>query len=100
MSQMEYNKGTLREVSWEYITRLYEDADPDDLPYTTEEMFERIGGKYYEVEFLVRRGDLENDFCNLDVRCYGEIDFETYHYNGGAHWTEIVGDEIKRRGLK
>lgn len=94
MSEMEHNKGTLLEVTWEAIALAYPEADPDDLEWTTEENFVCIGDKFYHVKFEVKRGDLDyiNNLTDLGLGLY---EFETYHYNGGAHWTELVEKKLK-----
>lgn len=33
--------------------------------------------------------------ANADVQDNGDIHFETYHYNGGAHWTEVVEGALR-----
>ena len=105
MSEMEYNKGKLIPVDKSY-KEVYEEccgvgAIP---PYkeTYEEAvkdgFEEFGyvvlkDKIYQVKWSTRRGDLY-EFSKVDKQLDGSLEFETYHYNGGAHWIEVVEDEL------
>lgn len=89
MSEMEYNKGILRPMNID--TELFTEEN-------YEECFENgmveIHGELYMVDWEVRRGDL-NQINNVRV-CdeTGFIFFETYHYNGGGHWTELVESKL------
>lgn len=97
MSSMEYNKGVLSPVDQLYIEFIIIGMpDVDDI-----EEFKDVSGahgyilikdQWYKVEFEVNSGSLEDGFCNLltDPKS-GEISFETYHYNGGGGWEEVVG---------
>lgn len=96
MSEMEYNKGKLVPVTWEEIVSEFPDADKDDLPWTTEETYERIGDKFYQTFFVVKRGEL-NHLDRTKAMDDGTIYFETYHYNGGAYWTEVVEKSLKKK---
>jgi len=94
MSEMEYNKGTL--IEWEFVDILaeYPEADVDDLGWTTDEKFVRIGDRFFEVKFENKRDELDY-INNLTDEGLGVYKFETYHYNGGAHWTELVERNLK-----
>lgn len=94
MSEMEYNKGKLTEVTWQDIFEVYPDADPDDLMWDTDGGYDRIGGRFFKVEFEKCRAEL--DEINV-LNCIGDgvYEFETYHCNGGAHWTELVEEKLK-----
>lgn len=84
MSEMEHNKGRL--IPTEIDT---EGFDDEDFEMYCENGFAIIDGEIYEVEWDIRRGELygfQRAFKHPD----GVIDFETYHYNGGGHWTECV----------
>ena len=96
MSSMEYNKGKLVPVTWEEIVSEFPDADKDDLPWTTEETYERVGDQFYQTFFVVKRGELDR-LDRTKVMDDGTIYFETYHYNGGAHWTEVVEKSLKKK---
>lgn len=102
MSRMELNKGKLTPVyatpeelaennvhgdSWKeyYDSPLIHFED-----HAEEYGFCRIDGKYYKIDWEVDGGDIEDGFADINVNEDGSIDFHTYHYNGGGHWTEIV----------
>lgn len=89
MSEMEYNKGILRpmNIDTEHFTEEnYEDCFENGMV--------EIHGELYMVDWEVRRGEL-NQINNVRV-CdeTGFIFFETYHYNGGGHWTELVESKL------
>jgi len=94
MSQMEYNKGTLVETELVDILVQYPEADPDDLEWTTDQEFVKIADRYFFVKFDNKRDELE-EINNLTDEGLGVYKFETYHYNGGAHWTELVEKKLK-----
>lgn len=89
MSQMEYNKGVLIPVNVD--TELFDD---EAFEAYTENGYVRIHDEIYEVKWEVQRGELD-EIKNVKV-CdeTGVIFFETYHHNGGAHWTEIVESKV------
>lgn len=89
MSQMEYNKGVL--IPTNVDTELF---DEEAFEAYTENGFVRIHNEIYEVKWEVRRGELDQ-INNVKV-CdeTGIIFFETYHHNGGAHWTELVESRV------
>lgn len=112
MSEMEYNSGTLTLVSSDaesFANNFVRDKGieiPDcydsALEYFEEGAYDNnfvvINGKVYSVVFDVRRGD-ESDMGS--VLLWQQEDpvtfkFATYHYNGGAHWTEIVAEELEK----
>ena len=88
MSEMEHNKGKLIPVNvdTEHFTE-------EDYETYTENGFAVIGGEIYEVEWEVQRGELYG-FADVVENDDGSINFNTYHYNGGAHWTEVVEDAL------
>lgn len=108
MSEMEHNKGKLipfdlteeiakalveaKKEALEYETYLeqvesdYTWYDDDDLVF--------MSGSYYKVVFEIKRGELYG-FAEAKQNEDGSIDFNTYHYNGGAHWTEVVERALK-----
>lgn len=102
MSEMEHNKGKLIpfEMTEEYAKKLVEQQGEEltednyvaqvsqDLSWYTEDL-EQIDGKFYTVEWQVQRGELYG-FANVNENTDGSIDFDTYHHNGGAYWTEVV----------
>lgn len=90
MSEMEHNKGKLIpvDVDTEHFTE-------EDYEQYTENGFAVIDGEIYEVEWEVRRGELY-DFAYVTENEDSSIDFNTYHYNGGAHWTEVVENALDK----
>lgn len=104
MSEMEHNKGKLvpfkltEEVARKLVFNkegdyvlpdycdTYLDQVSDDPTYYGLAV---IKGKYYAVEWEVQRGELY-DFAEAKKNADGSIDFNTWHYNGGAHWSEVV----------
>ena len=56
----------------------------------TENGFAVIDGEVYEVQWEVERDNDVPEFADVCVNEDGSIDFHTYHYNGGAHWTEVI----------
>lgn len=89
MSEMEYNKGKL--IPTGIDTELFDDEAFDQY---MENGYEVIDSEIYEVIWETRRGELY-DFCNVKENDDGSIEFETYHYNGGGHWTELVENKLK-----
>lgn len=85
MSEMEHNKGRLIPTGIDI-----DDYDPDSLEELLEDHgFVLVDGEVYSVEWEIKQGELygfQRAFENMD----GTIDFETYHYNGGGHWSECV----------
>lgn len=110
MSDYEYNKGKLIPVpviSIEEFARTFiSDQQLADSGYKDKlSLFEDnsedagyviLDKKLYRVEFEVRRGEMMTDFCKLTHREDGSINFESQHYNGGAHWTEVVEDALEK----
>lgn len=108
MSQMERNKGKL--IPTEITEEIAKQA-VIDKGYLLEEYYEnyleqfsddpswyaenvvRAGGKWYKVDFEIEGGDLDF-FANVKKNTDGSIDFDTYHYNGGGHWTEVVEEAL------
>lgn len=89
MSDMEHNKGKL--IPTNIDTELF---DEDAFEQYTDNGFVVIDGEIYSVEWEIKRGELY-DFAYVDEHEDGSIDFNTYHYNGGAHWTEVVEEALK-----
>ena len=92
MSEYERNKGKLIPVGVD--TEHFTD---DDFETYAENGFAVIDGEVYEVQWEVKRDYDAPEFADVHVNEDGSIDFHTYHYNGGAHWTEIIEDVIKRQ---
>lgn len=91
MSEMEHNKGRLVPISVD--TEHFTEEQFDDY---RENGFVVIDGEIYEVEWEIKRGELY-DFAYVDEQDNGVIDFNTYHYNGGGHWTEVVQRELNKK---
>lgn len=85
MSEYERNKGKLIpvDVDTEHFT-------DEDFETYTENGFAVIDGEVYEVQWEVKSESDAPDFSDVRVNEDGSIDFHTYHYNGGAYWTEVV----------
>jgi len=104
MSQYERNRGKLipvkgslkylaesliKEIDSFYGSKLKEFvSDPSEYGY------EKIGETYYKVENHIRDGEMD-DYAKVTANDDGSLEFDTYHYNGGAHWTEMVEQGIK-----
>lgn len=89
MSDYERNKGKLipqfidTEHFSEYCFETY-----------TENGFVVIDQEIYKVEWEKRVRDCI-EFADVSVdENTGVISFHTLHYNGGAHWTEVVEDAL------
>lgn len=104
MSNMEYNKGKLIPVTEDEEIIASRSVPDSVLKYHADKVdalrdepfqygYEILNGRYYTVEWEVKDGDLY-EINNLRVNEDGSLDFETYHYNGGAHWTELVESKL------
>lgn len=89
MSSMEYNKGTLFPTNID--TELF---DEDTFDVYRENGYVVIHRDIYSVAWEYKATDLEEGFNRTVVDANGTIHFETYHYNGGAHWTELVEERV------
>ncbi|MNG18263.1 hypothetical protein D3C84_1023130 [compost metagenome] len=89
MSDMEHNKGKLIPTNIDT-----ENFTEDDFENLEENGFVVIDGEVYSVEWEIKRGELY-DFAYVDENEDGSISFNTYHYNGAAHWTEVVESALK-----
>jgi len=109
MSEMELNKGKLiptNKTPAEYaeiavtgkLPKFYDSKEEclreneDDYNVTI------INDMVYLVEFEIR-GECATDFADARKNEDGSIDFLTYHYNGSAHWTEIVDEIVNEKNL-
>tara|TARA_R110000744_G_C19371770_1_gene563195 strand:- start:54542 stop:54874 length:333 start_codon:yes stop_codon:yes gene_type:complete len=104
MSNYEHNKGKLtpfnlteevaeqlveaRGESFDDFYETYVEQVGDDPSWYDEKLVE-VNGSWYKVEFEIERGDIDG-FAEAKLNQDGTIDFNTYHYNGGGHWTEVV----------
>lgn len=89
MSDMEHNKGKL--IPTNIDTELF---DEEAFEAYSENGFVVIDGEIYSVEWEIQRGQ-SGSFAEAKENEDGSIDFNTYHYNGGAHWTEVVERALK-----
>lgn len=107
MSEMEHNKGKLipfdltEEVAKALVEGKKETLDHEtyleqvEIDYTWyDEDLAYLNGKYYKAQFEIQGGELYG-FAEAVANEDGSIDFNTYHYNGGAHWTEVVERALK-----
>lgn len=92
MSEYERNKGKLIpvDVDTEHFTC-------NDFDTYTENGFEVIDNQIYEVEWEIQRDTHCGDICEVVENGDDTINFHTYHYNGGAHWTELIEDALKNK---
>ena len=88
MSDMEHNKGKLTPANID--TEL---SDEEAFEEYSENGFVVIEGEIYSVEWEIQRGELF-DFADVVANADGSISFNTWHYNGGAHWTEVVEEAL------
>lgn len=110
MSEMEHNKGKLipfemtEEVAESLVQEKNEVLDTnyytsyiaqvaEDYTWYDEDLC-RINGKWYKAQFEIQRGELYG-FAEAKENEDGSIDFNTFHYNGGGHWTEVVEGALK-----
>lgn len=93
MSDMEHNKGKLIPVSYKEIEKAIPPLEGEDrydhMDRIYDGSFVNLGDKLYRVEWEIKRGELY-DFAYVDKNEDGSINFNTWHYNGSAHWTEVV----------
>lgn len=90
MSDMEHNKGKLIPVNLDLES--YDEDALDELLHDNNWCL--IDGEVYSVQWEVRRGELY-DFAQVKQNDDGSIDFNTYHYNGGGHWTEVIENALE-----
>lgn len=105
MSDYERNKGKLTKVCavseitedmakeliavkpeyYDTFTELLTD-DPWEYGYAV------IGKVLYKLD----REEVDNDpdYCNVTKNADGSFSFESYHYNGGAHWSELLEGKL------
>jgi hypothetical protein len=88
MSDMEHNKGKL--IPTNIDTELFSEEAFEEY---SENGYVVIDNEIYEVVWEIQRGELYG-FADVKQNEDGSIDFNTYHYNGGAHWTEVVEEAL------
>lgn len=97
MSTIERNKGKLIPVTLEDWIKDFPDADYDDLEWDTDGKYVRIEDNVYKVQWEVER-ELDCDyFADVVENIDGSINFHTLHYNGAAHWTEVVEQGLTKQ---
>lgn len=89
MSDYERNKGKLIPQSID-ISKW----DDDDIENLIDNGYQVIGGIVYSVEWEVEGFTDYMEFVDVEKKSDGSIHFHTLHYNGGAHWTEVVEDAL------
>lgn len=90
MSSMEYNKGILIPTNIDL-----ENYSEDDIETLCENGIYVIDGEAYKVQWI-KRSEEPPAVLNVTENEDGSISFETYHYNGGAHWTEVVEEGLRK----
>jgi hypothetical protein len=101
---MEYNKGKLIRVD-EPIEKIAERIVVNMPSYYESKLeyfrdnhhefdYAILCGVLYRVEWISKSADLD-EIYNLTKDENGDLHFETYHYNGGADWTELVEDKLR-----
>lgn len=106
MSDYVRNKGKLVPVEdiQTVIKGLYQKADVPDYYKDMDDWFadnyyeyeyEFIDGKWFKVEYEIE-GKFDSDPTVVEVTHNddGTTSFHTYHYNGGAHWTELLEGKV------
>jgi len=94
MSDYERNKGRLYLVTEDVILQEFPNADLNDIAWDTGGVFTKIGENYFRVEWEVEGETDAPEFAEVTENKDGSISFHTYHYNGGAHWTELVEEKL------
>lgn len=112
MSNMEHNKGKLipfhltEDVARELATDNF--GEDFELPEYYNSYFEMVADdpeffglavidlKFYKIEWEIRCGELYH-FAHVDENKDGSISFNTYHYNGSGHWTEVVEGALREK---
>lgn len=67
----------------------------DDPTWYLNEDIIRMGNNWYEVIWEVHGENDIPEYAEAFKHDDGSIEFHTYHYNGGAHWTEVVEGALK-----
>lgn len=112
MSDMEYNEGRLVPITEEELAKIAEKVISDEkferwrsyassklelfLEDAEEHGFAVVGDRYFKLENKATKYDYEvPELIKFEQHPDGSIDFATYHYNGGGHWTEIIEGKLK-----
>lgn len=89
MGDYERNKGCLIKTTEDFILEKYPNAGFEDLEYTTEDTFVKIGKEYFVIDWEVKGDTSYPEFVDI-TRVEDLVHFHTYHYNGEVHWTELL----------
>ncbi len=108
MSSMERNKGKLVRIDKTFQmlrSHGYDISSLEKLRAAKEHFQQECGehgivylsstNRFYEKVMYVDGSD-DMHFADVQVG-EGIIEFDTCHYNGGGHWSEIVDAEVKRQ---
>lgn len=99
MSDYEINKGRLTPIEdiASYAMTFYPELGYD---YAIDKMIDddtiiEINGQWYGINWETSRGAAYDGFAFVEKCENGAINFHTLHYNGGAHWSEVVAGELE-----
>lgn len=53
----------------------------------------KINKKFYKLEDY-SRDENPQEWASVTKNSDGSFNFDTYHYNGGGHWTELLEDKL------
>lgn len=53
----------------------------------------RISNAFYKLEDY-KREEEPQEWADITKNNDGSFSFDTYHYNGGGHWTELLEDKL------
>lgn len=73
----------------------YVEQVTDDPGWYFDESIIKMGCQWYEVIWEIQGVNDVPEFALAQKFEDGSIEFHTYHYNGGAHWTEVVERALK-----
>ena len=113
MSEMEYNAKKLtpvtmdRDIAKNLCMTIFEGEEIPSYYKTYLEWLLSESEEYEDIPGLgickvthMPTSHLEDSWCRIVKNPYADdksIYFESYHYNGGAHWTEVVEAELKKQ---
>lgn len=67
----------------------------DDPTWYFDQDIIKMGDKWYEVIWEVQGENDIPEYAEAIKQDDGTIEFHTYHYNGAAHWTEVVENALE-----
>ena len=97
MSTVERNKGRLIPVTLEDWIKYFPEASCEDLEWDTKGNYVRIGDDFYKIVWEIKKELDCSDFADVVENIDGSINFHTLHYNGGAHWTEVIEQALTKK---